>query len=231
MFKRRPLLPAHTLRWRILMVQKINIAFFSFLAGLLMQGCSTYKDLPTRAEFRFNYDGHPFEIISISAPTGEGYNYLVQYKGGESVLRSMDTNQDGIIDLVQYGSISIEEANKIYIYGIQQAIEQQKFKARKYKRIFTHTEENLEYTLQTFGFYTDLLYNKFVITNLATGDTEIFFDMDADGKLDNIEKSDRLLEDAQESYKKIIQIGLNREMVEFRFEKFIVLVTPQEKTS
>ncbi|MBO6585456.1 MAG: hypothetical protein JJ953_05080 [Gracilimonas sp.] len=209
---------------------KAKLSFLLF-TGLLFVGCSSSKNLPTRTDFSFEYNQNTYHIISISAPSGEGYNYLIQYENDESVLRSMDTNQDGIIDLVQYGEISLEEANTIYTYGIQVAIEQQKFKARKEKRIFTHTENNLKYTLQTFGYYTDLLYNKFEITNLTTGDEELFFDMDADGELDTIEQSDRTVKDAQEIYQRILQIGIDRDMVVFRFDKFIVLIIPQEKAS
>ncbi|MGN8224842.1 hypothetical protein [Gracilimonas sp. BCB1] len=201
------------------------------LSGLSMLGCSSSKDLPIRTDFSFEFDRQTYHIISISAPDGEGYNYLIQYEGNESVLRSMDTNQDGILDLVQYGEISLNEANKIYTYGIQQAIAQQKFKARKDKRIFTHTETNLKYTLETIGFYSDLLYNRFEIANIITGENELFFDMDADGKLDKIEQSDRTLEDARELYQKVIQIGISKNLIEFRFDKYIVLIAPQEKAS
>lgn len=201
------------------------------LSELSMLGCSSSKYLPTRTDFTFEFDQQSYLIISISAPTGEGYNYLIRYEGEESVLRSMDTNQDGILDLVQYGELTLNEANKIYTYGIQQAIAQQKFKARKDKRIFNHTEENLKYTLETIGFYSDLLYNRFEITNIITGENELFFDMDADGKLDKIEQSDRTLEDARELYRKIIQVGMSKNMIEIRFEKYIVLVAPQEKAS
>ncbi|WP_421773770.1 hypothetical protein [Gracilimonas sp.] len=201
------------------------------LSGLNILECSSSKDLPTRTDFSFEFDQHTYHIISISAPDGEGYNYLIQYEGKESVLRTMDTNQDGILDLVQYGEISLDEANKIYTYGIQQAIAQQKFKARKDKRIFTHTENNLKYTIQTIGFYSDLLYNRFEISNISTGENELFFDMDADGKLDKIEQSDRTLDDARALYQKIIQIGMSKNLIEVRFEKYIVLVAPQEEAS
>lgn len=201
------------------------------LTGLLILGCSSTKDLATRTEFVFTFDDEPFEIISISAPSGEGYNYLIKKENGESVFRSMDTNQDGIIDLVQYGSFSIDLANRIYAYGIQQAMDQQKFKARKTQRIFTVTENDTAYTIQTFGYYKDLLYNQFTINLLETDTSEIYLDMNADGDLDNIEKSERSLEDVQEVYQRIIQIGIESKLIEFRFEKFIVLATPKEQAS
>jgi hypothetical protein len=212
------------------MLQKLNIAFLSFL-GLLIVGCSTSKELPTRTEFRFDYQDQPFEIISISDPSGEGYNYLVQMIENESVFRSMDTNQDGYIDLVQYGSFSLAEANSIYIYGIQQAMDQQKFKARNSQRIFTFEDDSLNYTIQTFGNYKDLLFNTFTILNPETGIQEVFKDLDADGELDNIKSSDRTLSDAQKMYERIIKIGKEEKRIEVMFEKIVVLIETPEKTS
>lgn len=212
------------------MFYRIKIASI-LLSGLLILGCSSTKDLPTRTEFSFQFNNELYEIISISDPSGEGYNYLIKEEDGESVLRSMDTDQDGYIDLVQYGGISIDEANVIYAYGIQQAIDQQKFKARKTQRKFTLTEDTKEYVIQTFGYYTDVLYNQLTITDLETDSTEIYLDMNADGELDNIEEGDRTLESAQKIYQKVIQAGLDKKYIEFRFEKFIVLFTPKEQAS
>lgn len=212
------------------MIFKVKLSFL-LLTGLFILGCSSTKDLPTRTEFFFIFDDEPFEIISISDPSGEGYNYLIKKEEGESVFRSMDTNQDGIIDLIQYGSFSIDQANRIYTYGIQQAINQQKFKARKTQRVFTVTENNTVYTIQTFGYYKDLLYNQFTINFLETDSSEIYLDMNADGELDNIEKSERSLEEAQEIYQRIIQTGIESKLIEFRFEKFIVLLSPKDQTS
>ncbi len=210
----------------------LRIKFTSlFLSGLLVLSCSSTKDIPVRGEFTFEFNNEPYEIISVSAPSGEGYNYLIKKEEGKSVFRSLDTNQDGMIDLIQYGSISIDQANKIYAYGIQTAIDQQKFKARESQRIFTFTQDNREYTIQTFGYYIDVLYNMFLITNLKTGYDEVFFDMDADGELDTIEKSDRSLEDVQELYQRIIQAGENKNLIEYRHGKFIVLISSQDQAS
>ncbi|MEQ8524901.1 hypothetical protein [Gracilimonas sp.] len=212
------------------MIFKAKLSFL-LLTGLLFLGCSSTKDLPTRTDFAFTFDDEPFEIISISAPSGEGYNYLIKKEEGKSVFRSMDTNQDGIIDLVQYGPFSIDQANSIYTYGIQQAIDQHKFKARNTQRILTITENDTVYTIQTFGYYRDLLYNQFTINSLVTDSSEIYLDMNADGELDNIEKSERSLEEVQKTYQRIIQNGVENKLIEFRFEKFIVLISPKEQAS
>jgi|AntRauTorcE11897_2_1112592.scaffolds.fasta_scaffold00005_165 hypothetical protein len=210
------------------MVQKLKIASLLFLGLLLLLSCSTSKELPSRTEFKFTYQDIPFEIISISAPTGEGYNYLVQLVQNESVFRSMDTDQDGYIDLVQYGEFSLEEANDIYIYGIQEAMNQQKFKAKNSLRIFTFKDDSAKYTLQTFGNYKDLLYNEFTILHLESGLEEVFQDRDADGELDTINKSERTISEVQETYHRIIEIGKAEKRIEVMYEKIVVLIRKQK---
>ncbi|HBX65708.1 MAG: hypothetical protein CL670_05030 [Balneola sp.] len=213
------------------MVQKLKIASLLLLGLLPLLSCSTSKELPSRTEFKFTYQDIPFEIISISAPTGEGYNYLVQLVQNESVFRSMDTNQDGYIDLVQYGEFSLEEANEIYIYGIQEAMNQQKFKARNSQRIFTFEDDTAKYTLQTFGNYKDLLYNEFTILHFETGLEEVFQDRDADGDLDTVINSERIISEVQETYHRIVEIGKEEKRIEIMYEKTVVLIKKQERPS
>ena len=212
------------------MLRKLHIAFFSVL-GLLILGCSPSKELPVRTEFHFDYEDQPFEIISITDPSGEGYNYLVQMNQDTSVFRSMDTNQDGYIDLVQYGPFSVDEANMIYLFGIQLAMEQQKFKARNSQRIFTFKDDSVRYTIQTFGNYVDLLYNKFTLFNLNTGIHEVFKDLNADGELDHVESDRRTLSEAQTIYERIIGIGKMKKRIDIMFEKVVVLTDTTQQAS
>jgi hypothetical protein len=143
----------------------------------------------------------------------------------------MDTNQDGYIDLVQYGEFSLEEANEIYIYGIQEAMNQQKFKARNSQRIFTFEDDTAKYTLQTFGNYKDLLYNEFTILHFETGLEEVFQDRDADGDLDTVINSERIISEVQETYHRIVEIGKEEKRIEIMYEKTVVLIKKQERPS
>lgn len=206
------------------MLLRFKIACF-FLSGLLSLSCSSTKDLPTKSLFTFQYGHKNYEIISISDPAAdEGFNILTLKENGESVFRSMDQDQDGVIDLVQYGNISIPEANLIYSYGIRQAMSQDKFKARNSERIYTFTENNIEFTIKTFGFYVDLLYNKFTIHDLTSGKEEVFLDIDADGKLDKIDKGTRKIENVQSLYEEVIKAGQNEKKIELMYEKFVVRI-------
>jgi hypothetical protein len=212
------------------MLQKLRIASFTFLGLLLLFGCSSSKELPTRTEFIFNYQDKPYEIISISAPSGEGYNYLIQIVNDESIFRSMDTDQDGYIDLVQYGEFSLNEANTIYLYGIQEAVKQEKFKTRDLPRIFIFKEDSVKYTIQTFGNYQDLLYNTFTILHLETGLDEIFQDLNANGRLDTINKSERSLCEVQEIYERIIELGRSERGIGMVSGKTVAFIKKTEKS-
>lgn len=195
-----------------------------FFLGFLFASCSSTRELPQKALFPFEYEDEAYQIISITSPDGEGMNFLIKVHNDTSVFRTLDQDQDGIIELVQYGPVGLEEANLIYHFGIRKAIDDGKFKSRGGERIFKYSEDQHLLTIQTFGIYTDLLYNKFTIRHSQDKTAKTFIDVDADGILDHAEIRDLDVQTYQPFYQKILDQGIKEGLIELKFEKFIVKV-------
>lgn len=198
---------------------------FIFFLGLLFVSCSSTRELPQKTLFPFEYEDESYQIISITSPNGEGMNFLMKVDNGSSIFRTLDQDQDGMIELIQYGPVSLEEANLIYHFGIQKAIDDGKFKSRRGERIFKYNDDPYLLTVQTFGIYTDLLYNKFTVKLSSHNTAYTFIDNDADGILDKAENRDLDVQEYQPLYLKILEEGVKADRIEFKFEKFVIKVS------
>lgn len=204
---------------------------FLFLLGLLLIGCSSTKDLPVKTAFNFEYDSHDYQIISINAPDGEGMNYLVSFENDSTTLRCLDKDQDGNIEVIQYGDFSLTDVNIIYHFGIRKALEAGKFKSRKGQRIYEVTESDSLFSIETLGNYTDQLYNRFIILDLKNNQENTFWDLDADGTLDQTATGETNIQIAQELYQRFIRSGIEESRIQLRNDKYIVQFTSTPPSS
>lgn len=204
------------------MIHFSKYLFFSFLGSVLIS-CSVTKELPVKTTFDFNYDDQNYQIISINAQDGEGMNYLLGFDNNSTVLRCLDQDQDGSIEIIQYGDLSLDQVNMIYHFGIQKAIEAGKFKSREGHRIYEVANSDTLFTIETLGNYTDQLYNRFIVSNLLESTYLIYWDLDADGVLDQKEGEVADLNDVQKIYQRVLQIGLEESRIQVREGKYVVL--------
>lgn len=198
---------------------------FLLISIPVITACSSSKNLPVKTIFPFEYESESYQIVSISDPSGEGMNLLIKKDGDQAVLRTLDRDQNGVIDIIQYGSISLEEANFIYNYGIQMAVQEGKIKTGNSKRIFEHAINGITYTIQTIGLYRDVIYNEFTFRKGNYSTEEVYIDNDADGILDWIEQGYHDLEEVQVIYRSLIEKGLSQNQIEMIFEKYVVIAT------
>lgn len=202
---------------------KSILTYFSFLLLLLLSiGCSSSDELTRKALFPFEYEDEEYQIVSIVDRYGDGMNLLLQMEQDSSVFRSLDRDQDGIIDLIQFGPLTLEEANLIYTYGIQLAKQRGKFRGRERPRLFEFQEEPYRYTIQTLGSHPEVAYNRFCILDYRTNLEESYLDLNADGILDQTEFSERDLSEVQIRYQQILKNGMNQSLIHFKFNKYLV---------
>lgn len=208
----------------------MKITIFSILVsitGLFSLSCSSTRDLAQKGLFTFEFKNEEYQIISITAPSGEGLNSLIKLGDNRHEFKAIDQDQDGIIDIIQYGSVSLEEANFIYTFGIKEAISHDKLRGKEQVRIFDYTEEPFRYTIQTYGLYSDVFYNRFTILNSQNNTEELFLDMNADGVLDQAEASDRPFEEVQPLYQRALDEGIRQKRIHIQFDKVIVKTLPK----
>lgn len=201
------------------------ITYTLFITGFV--ACSSSQKLAVKSIFPFQYQGEEYEIISINNPAGEGLNTLIQYENDSTVVRVNDRNQDGFLDMVVMGDITLEEANTIYTFGINEAIKQGKYKQSSSTNRYKYETDDGHFIIQTFDINNKEVYNEFTIYNDKGNIQAIFLDVDANGKLDSLKhgKNQLNLEEAQNYYSKVIQSGIEKDKIRLTAGKTIVIHT------
>jgi type 1 glutamine amidotransferase len=91
------------------------------LLGALLLGCRTADPEGAVDRFRFAFEGRDYEILGVDG-SDRGYNALVRREGDRLVLSAADTDQDGRLDTLLAGALSLPAADRIYADGIRQAL-------------------------------------------------------------------------------------------------------------
>lgn len=208
-----------------------SLLLLFLLGGVLLASCSSSKELPRKAMFPFEYQNENYQIISITSASGEGMNILLKVNEDSSEFRVLDQDQDGIIDVVQHGNVSLDQANRIYTIGISEAQHAGKVREREKERLFKYAEDQYYYRVQTFGLYSEMYYNRFMIRNIRLGIEESFLDVNADGILDKAEYSTRSHKEVQPDYLKVLKKGLDQDRIVISNEKYVVKISHKSPAS
>ena len=188
-------------------MKRIKIVIL-FILILLSYNCRSTRFHPNRNIFVFHFEVQRYEILSTSADTKSGYNMLIQRENQHFVLRAIDSNQDGILDSLMNGNITLKNANEIYIAGIQKANSRGSLKKQEHKRIYRSPGYTRSYVLETFHLFTGEIYNKLTITDYLTDRQIVVIDINADGVLDKIDKENGDPKVYQGHYEKVIASGI-----------------------
>jgi len=202
-------------------MKRIMIVIF-FILLIMSFGCRSTRFHPSRSIFGFDFEGQKYEILSTVSDTKSGYNMLIQRENKQIVLRAIDKDQDGILDSLMIGNITLKIANEIYITGIQKANSKGSLNRQEHKRIYQTTGYAGNYILQTFHPFTDEIYNKFTIIDYRTDKRIVLLDINADGILDKIEKNNDDPKEFQGHYKKVIASGIRDGEIDNRNNLFLV---------
>lgn len=195
-------------------VYRRYIILFLICLGM---ACSTVKPAGS-SRFSFVVDGRSYEIISIRDAEGGGANLLIHREGTKAVYRAMDSNRDGVIDFIQSGNISLENANRIYSAGLDIAREQGFYKPLYIDRVFRHTINLTRYEIRTYGNNAQTWFNTFRIGS----EDRIWQDSDADGVLDAVDNN-AIPPHIQKSYIRILRIA-EKEKRLIRTGRFLIIV-------
>ncbi len=171
-------------------------------------GCASSKAPPTgNRSFAFSYQGADYHILSISMPTARGVNFLIQRENGRVLLRARDHDQDGTLDEVLTGNVTLEDAKTIYAVGIAEAKARGKYRMRLPSEVYVVTQPGKVFAVQTVT-GVGRNYNLFTVYYPATQVEIVFLDQKANGILDHIERGEGNLEENQAIYRMVLEEGV-----------------------
>jgi len=197
----------------------VSTAFLVFL------GCRSTGPVIEIGGYSFNHEGKEYRIESVTPNYVEGYNILFRKDKDELVLRGIDKQQDGILDEVVVGKLSVEQANAIYQEGIREGERRGYIKKRSFAREYKASDQMTEYVLATYILVVGEVYNRLTIFQRMSFQSEaVVTDSDADGILDNIEKGPGTLGSYQKIYRMILEKGMHEKKVVKQDKRYLVVM-------
>jgi hypothetical protein len=194
----------------------------AFLA-LCIAGCRTSGPKVEIGGYGFSYGGREYRIESVTPSYSEGYNILTLREGDDLVVKGIDKEQDGQLDELLVGKITLAEARTIYREGILEGERRGYLRKRTFAREFKASDPMNEYVLATYILATGEVYNKLTISGKQVfGSPDVVFDSEADGQIDRIEQGFGSLSGYQKLYDEVLERGLKDRRIVKSGKRFIV---------
>ena len=172
---------------------------------LILMNCRTPRPTIEIGRYTFDYNNLTYRIESVTPSNMEGYNILSRFENEHIVFKAIDKEQNGTINEVLIGNLDLKEANTIYQFGIKVGERLGYIKKKTFAREYRTYDKLNDYLLATYLLAVGDVYNKLRISSrqLITGET-VVIDLNADGKLDKVEKGDMGLNFYQKLYDKVL---------------------------
>ncbi len=197
----------------------VSIPFLMFL------GCRMAGPVIEIGGYSFNHEGKEYRIESVTPNYMEGYNVLSRKDKDELVLKGIDKQQDGILDEIIVGKITIEAANAIYQEGIREGERRNYIKKRSFAREYKTSDQMTEYVLATYILAVGEVYNRLSISQRQSFQPEaVVVDSEADGMLDIIEKGPGTLGGYQKLYRMVLEKGMREKKVVNQNKRYLVVI-------
>ncbi len=200
----------------------------AFLIVLFLIGCaSQYNQTKMRyGLYTFEYQEKDYQIESFTPQKENGNNLLILKEGNKIVLKAIDKEQNGYIDKVLIGDISLGEARDIYSNGLEKCSQSGKMEMKRTEKSYWCEDVSSEYFLTTYRIDSDDIYNKFTIIRkfyMNKNKEIVIIDNLADGTLNEVIKGITTTEEYQDIYNNILSEGLTIGRVENVEGKYLVV--------
>jgi len=205
--------------------------FLLLMSLLIVMGCASTEPRTESSKFEFQFDEQTYEIIGLISEDGESLNDLVLRDGREIVFWARDQNQDGAMDRVMRGDISLERANEIYRAGIRLAAEQGKYEQKPHPRTFEFVDEQYIYTLVTVMGDSESSYNLFSVYNIETEVETKMRDSNHNGRLDENQFESEEYIQWQRLYERALEKGVDERRVQKTDEGTYIVLVDRRLTS
>jgi hypothetical protein len=193
------------------------------ILAVCIAGCRTSGPKVEIGGYGFSYEGKEYRIESVTPSYSEGYNILSLRDGNNLLIKGIDKEQDGQLDELQVGKITLDEARKIYREGILEGERRGYLRKRTFAREYKASDPMSDYVLATYILATGEVYNRLTISRKQVfGDPDVIFDTDADGQIDRIEQGFEALSSYQKTYNDVLERGLKDRRIVESGKRFIV---------
>lgn len=191
------------------MMKRMVILVTALALILVVLGCSSTRQNTAVSRYTFNFEGKMYVIESMTPETTEGYNILIHRADNRLVFRAIDKEQDGSLDEIMKGGISLDEADRIYNAGIAQGRAKGQVKKRDFTRVYRTSDMMNDYVLKTYLLAVGEEYNMLSILRKETNSQPIVvFDKGADGTINESENKDMDLSIYQRLYNRVLDKGM-----------------------
>jgi len=157
---------------------------------------------------KFYSDGNEYTIMSFSREDVTGYNILMREENDKVIIKSIDKQQDGELDEILHGNISLVEANKIYSEALTIAKEKGMLKKIYFDRYYNFSDKTYDYEIRSYVHAQGDKYNQFAVKEKAINNIIIIIDENADGSLDNFQQGSGDIKKFQALYEEVLQEGI-----------------------
>jgi hypothetical protein len=179
------------------------------VSALAVAGCAARRPFIEIGGYYFEFEGRTYRIESVNPNSGVGYNVLAVKDGNRNVALGLDMDQDGFLDGIVEGEITLLRARVIYNAGIAEGERQGRIKSRVLTQEYRTTVGQYTCILVTYHLAIGDIFNRLSLVNTYYAPVEaVLLDQGADGRLDRIEQGDRELDFYQAIYDQVIQNGL-----------------------
>jgi hypothetical protein len=202
----------------------LHVLLVALTSGAIV-GCASTKPELRQSIFGFDYGGERYQIISVVVADEGGYNHLVRRDAERYVLHARDYDQDGELDTLLIGDVTLEQANRIYAAGIEQAKIEGRFRSLTNTRLYEVELPEGVCTILTFPAGLESWTNRFTFVEAETQVLVTFLDLTANGSLDRVEGGAGDLAIGQALYTRALQRGLREDRVELDADTYRVLPT------
>lgn len=179
------------------------------VASMILVGCASRIPVIETGGYYFDFEGKTYRIDSVNPESMVGYNILALKEEEQNVVVGIDKDQNGSLDEVVAGNVSLQKAREIYLAGIADGEKQGRVKSETMTQEYRMVVDQYTYSLITYKLAVGEIFNKLIITNNYFNREEaVLLDQGADGRLDKIEIGERDLEHYQSIYAQVIERGL-----------------------
>jgi len=146
--------------------------------------------------------------MSFSHEDVTGYNILLREENDKVIIKSIDKQQDGELDEILEGDISLVDANKIYSEALAVAKERGMLKKLYFERYYNFSDKIYDYEIRSYILAQGDNYNLFAAKEKAFNNIIIIIDEKADGLLDNFQQGSGNIIEFQALYEEVLRQGI-----------------------